>query len=376
MPEIHHTTRALSEDIVARLAAWRSRIRSSETSKAISRDAGAIIAKYKSGRSQKSIADEYGIHFAAISDFLTKIGIEKLSWADSHRKYSLNQNAFDEVTEESAYWVGFLMADGCVSDGEDGRYTLSLGLAERDAVHVEKFRRFLGSGQVVRREKRPDRTRSIKGSLVQGGRYARILIRSRRLVHALARYGVVPRKTFTARVIGLENDRHFWRGAIDGDGWVFGRSEQAGIALVGSLDLVEQFRSFVLGITPGFKGKPCIDASGIYGLRIVGRQGQEVIRYLYQDVSVSLDRKQALADAAMQTEFVDHTLPVQDGMIKAIRLQRGLNQREAAKLACVHFTYWNMVERNHKGIYSRVTRPTIEKICKALGCDPESIVAG
>lgn len=44
-------------------------------------------------------------------------------------------------TEEKAYWLGFLYADGCVGSAED---KIELGLAEQDFHHIEKFRDFIG----------------------------------------------------------------------------------------------------------------------------------------------------------------------------------------------------------------------------------------
>ena len=44
-------------------------------------------------------------------------------------------------TEEKAYWLGFLYADGSVSSNED---KIELGLAEQDMHHIEKFRDFIG----------------------------------------------------------------------------------------------------------------------------------------------------------------------------------------------------------------------------------------
>ena len=42
------------------------------------------------------------------------------------RKYSFNEGFFDELTEKSAYWLGFLYADGYVrmKDGKSGEVKL------------------------------------------------------------------------------------------------------------------------------------------------------------------------------------------------------------------------------------------------------------
>ena len=45
---------------------------------------------------------------------------------------------FDKInTEEKAYWLGFLYADGSISSKED---KIELGLAEKDLHHIEKFK--------------------------------------------------------------------------------------------------------------------------------------------------------------------------------------------------------------------------------------------
>jgi hypothetical protein len=63
----------------------------------------------------------------------------------------------------------------------------------------------------------------------------------------LTGFGVVARKTLIAKVMGLENDRNFWRGVVDSDGWMGNSNGRDGdkITFTGSYDLLIQFKTFI-----------------------------------------------------------------------------------------------------------------------------------
>ena len=55
------------------------------------------------------------------------------------KKYQLDENCFEKVeTQEQAYWLGFLYADGTNTG-----VSISLRLQERDREVTEEFRKFL-----------------------------------------------------------------------------------------------------------------------------------------------------------------------------------------------------------------------------------------
>ena len=43
---------------------------------------------------------------------------------------------------------------------------------------------------------------------------------SKKIADILAMFGVIPKKSLVAKVIGLEGNRHFWCGVLDRDGWL------------------------------------------------------------------------------------------------------------------------------------------------------------
>jgi hypothetical protein len=226
----------------------------------------------------------------------------------SRRGHTINEHAFDVASPERDYWVGMLMTDGCVSDG-----SVILSLGDRDVDHVYAFRQFLGATHRIR----------VKPTNGSGTFMADFRVKSDRLSNVLSSFGVVPRKTRVAKVIGLESSRDFWRGCIDGDGSVCLVKAVEGtaygvypvIALCGaSLALLEQFASYIRSVIPSARmgvKKPQIKNGLIRGktftvnlpvsqVSLKGQHAIQMIRHLYSGARVSLTRKADTAEKIMQ----------------------------------------------------------------------------
>ena len=69
------------------------------------------------------------------------------------KKYSVNESFFDIIdTEEKAYWLGFIMADGCIctSNSSSPNNRLSIILNQKDKDHLIKFKKAIDSKAPVR----------------------------------------------------------------------------------------------------------------------------------------------------------------------------------------------------------------------------------
>ena len=124
------------------------------------------------------------------------------------RKYNLNENFFDVLNEKSAYWLGFLYADGCVrmKDGKSGE--LKIKLKDTDKNHIEKFLRDI------------ECEKTIKCGIDNKSKFCSVTVYSNIMVNKLFELGCVNNKTQKIRLPNLNKDlmSHFIRGYFDGDG--------------------------------------------------------------------------------------------------------------------------------------------------------------
>lgn len=209
------------------------------------------------------------------------------------RKFSLDESVFDTLTPESAYWLGFLMADGCVFCQENRIPMVSICLGGKDREHLVKFLQFIKSpGRAI--------TQHRDGSFT-------VQVKSKRLVECLASYGITPRKSFTAKAIGdIAHNPDFWRGVIDGDGCVgdyickstkqYGRknyvSRNIMLQLCGSKDICEQFLSFAHPHVPGCRASVRFtESDNMYVTALGGKYAKRIISELYGGSTIYLDRK-------------------------------------------------------------------------------------
>lgn len=132
------------------------------------------------------------------------------------RKISLNESFFDTIdTEEKAYWLGFIMADGCVaSDANCKECRLVITLKNADRDHLRKFSKAIAyNGKILDKELNDKRGFTTYSSTIR--------INSKKVCSSLKKYGVVSRKTGKEIIpenIPKELIRHFIRGFFDGDG--------------------------------------------------------------------------------------------------------------------------------------------------------------
>jgi len=241
---------------------------------------GEIAARYQAGESTVALAAALGCSSGLVGRRLERGGVARRAGGT---RYTVNGSAFDTVTQESAYWVGFMMADGDVHYPKAGNSpSLGATVQTADRAHLELFREFL----------------SYTGKVYHGRGKSRLQVCSRDLVEALSKFGVLPRKSLTAKAIGLENDRHFWRGVVDGDGHVSagrrGRPCRL-ICLAGSRNLLEQFADFVRAVAGGERPK-LYPHSNIFQLYLYGDRASRVAEVLYDGCSVALARKLAQAE--------------------------------------------------------------------------------
>ncbi len=231
-----------------------------------------IINKYQGGKSARQLGFEYNVVDVTITALLKRHNIFIRNRSNAKRTNQIKEDIFDTVTEESAYWIGFILADGNVYHPPKRSKQLNIGLAERDWEHLEKFKKFIGSNK--------------KLYYNNGGVF--ISFYSNRIVEKLAEYGIVPRKSKIAKVPeSLKNNRHFWRGMVDGDGWVtLDRKGFPVLGLCGTIDIVRHFMHFV-----GKEVTLQIKDSNFGEIQYYTTTAKTVITYLYDDAKIFLQRK-------------------------------------------------------------------------------------
>jgi intein/homing endonuclease len=204
---------------------------------------------------------------------------------------NLNEFIFDNIdTEEKAYWLGFIFADGTISST---RFRFELSLSLKDIDHLEKFRQFIGYIKPLKIEKAGYGKRSEQQYM-----RCRLYFNSKHLHGILNSYGCTPRKSLTLQFpkksIFKTNSliRHFLRGYIDGDGCItYATKDHSGmnLNLLGTKQFLVDFQNN-LPLEKSNKIRKKIDEK-VYSLSYQRNRGLYVCKYIYLNSTIYLDRK-------------------------------------------------------------------------------------
>jgi hypothetical protein len=247
-----------------------------------------VCTRYRGGESSEVLATAFGVSGTAIRGLLKRRNVPRRNASECTRRYECNHAYFDDIqTEGQAYWLGFLAADGTITERNGGNIILSL--APRDRDHVTRFAGALSSNHPI--HDRNYRTCS----------FVAISIASPQMTSDLARYGVTPRKTATLTFPDLPPDleRHYIRSYVDGDGgFTISRSgfPTANITfhVIGNPPFIRQIQSILLrecGLRKTMlyqrrTGQP------VSQMRYCGKtQTARIANYLYENATAFLPRK-------------------------------------------------------------------------------------
>ena len=336
-----------------------------------------VVDLYLAGHTAEAAGEQVGYRKQTVLNHLHACGICR-SQSDAIRKYILDQSAFTRRSPEMAYWLGFIVTDGCIYYPQTAKPVsprLTVGLAERDRGHLLKLNGFLRSDTPVRIKKgsASRTTLAAGGRFIAGGPAAVVVYCSRELVSSLESHGVTPRKSMYESVPpGFEKDVDFWRGVIDGDGWLTHRRQgetswHVTVGLVGSKELCEGFRVFAaerLGVSvPAVKPQ-----RNIYTARVHGRAAVRLIGTLYADACCSLERKATRAAEIIALDWPERT-PSRCAV-------PGCGRDASAKGLCK--MHRRREARNGSPLVTRyrATKPTAQAPCSTHGCIRDATAGG
>jgi hypothetical protein len=174
-----------------------------------------VIEAYKLYTEQKlstyQLADMFNCSAYVFQREFKKAELAIRDHSHAKQNYAINENIFDNIdTEEKAYWLGFLYADGNVSKTNRTR----LSLAEEDIEIVEKFSNFIFGQERIKKYKQPENRKSFQDLVY-------VDVCNKHIAHTLARLGCPPKKTFILTFpdwLDKKLYNHFIRGYFDGDG--------------------------------------------------------------------------------------------------------------------------------------------------------------
>lgn len=157
--------------------------------------------------SLNALGREFNVNHATIGNILRRKG---LTGRQKIIHYSCNTGFFRTInTEEKAYWLGFIYADGGVCVSKSGSVYITIELSSLDLEHLKLFLRSIESTHPIKSRDNNVKSKIIIGSIEMGT--------------DLYNLGCPPHKTYsiqwpTDEIVPQHLKRHFLRGYSDGDG--------------------------------------------------------------------------------------------------------------------------------------------------------------
>ena len=229
-------------------------------------------------RSLTEVCKKFKIGPNTIKTRMKILGIEY----QARRERIFNLRKFQEIdTEEKAYWLGFILADGYLNED---RNFLNIKLGIVDEKHLEKFATFM-------EEKDYKIKYDIGGAYTRDNPVCYIDYNSKELVADLKKWGIFQGKSGKEVPIDFIDDnlkKSYIRGLIDGDGCV----KNNFFSYVGSIESCQYVKDYFSKWIDYKENCNYIYKKGtIFTFCLKNQQVNNALKEIYLNSSIYLDRK-------------------------------------------------------------------------------------
>lgn len=249
------------------------------------------VQLYKNGMPLLQVWRATGVGRNKLYNTLKDLGLMR-SNKENSRKYDVNHDFFRSIdSEEKAYWLGFIYADGYVTCSKTGQKNVGVTLGRKDRAHLESLREALQASYEIK-----DYEGNSYGKVIE---YSRLLITSDQLYDDLQSKGVLTKKslilTFPKEdVVPAELTHHFIRGYFDGDGSFSYSGKRDNTYAVKIQGTAEFLRHLMIHIEKDLVNlsKRWDDDKNSYSLEFMAKN--DVIafgKYIYNNATIYMDRK-------------------------------------------------------------------------------------
>lgn len=231
-----------------------------------------IIKLYEDGCETSEIATLANVSPRYIRKVLSDQKVELRPFGNWKRQYTLNEHYFKVWSNNMAYILGFILADGCISGA-----TQTVTISQKEPEILDKIKIELGSNYPLQLNK--------KTGVYLLNLNSKILKEDLITIH-----GITQNKSLTVHFPYVPDEylHHFVRGYFDGDGNIYSRGYL--ISFVGgSLDFMEGLKKVLE--PKGFEPR-IISKGKFYRLYISGRKTiKEFYNWIYKEGELYLSRK-------------------------------------------------------------------------------------
>lgn len=211
--------------------------------------------------STKEIAPLFNVNPQTISNWMKKMDINIRTSAEStrgvfnkkrtkpiykKRKYTIDENVFSSINNDSAWVLGLIVSDGCLNK-ECNKWSI----CQKDSEILEKIKIIIKTNRPITHRRNP--------GFANGNDIYQLCVQNTKQTHDLVNIGLTPNKSKTATFPSVD-DCFKWdviRGILDGDGWIgFDRKQRYSVGWCGSKDIIHFIGNFIDNYLDDNKIKP------------------------------------------------------------------------------------------------------------------------